>query len=257
MKANFGIEREKQNQLTYIEYENDADVFHFHSQIELYFIDEGEMDVCINDKRTVLCAGEMSVALSYDAHTYSTPDHSKSSVLIIPTHWCEEFVSLTEHKRNTTPFIYNKVIVRKIKDNISELQKTNNELRKKGAIYNILGLVFECIDLQTVSEPIDADLTSKILFYVNENFKSDLSLSCLASEFGYTASHISRHFKSVFHIGFTQYLNTIRLKNALLLLKTKKYSVTYCAFESGFNSVRTFYRAFQKEFHCSPRDYLY
>jgi AraC-like DNA-binding protein len=39
-------------------------------------------------------------------------------------------------------------------------------------------------------------------------------------------------------------------------MNEQKHSITHCAMESGFNSMRTFYRAFREEFGCSPGDYL-
>ena len=39
-------------------------------------------------------------------------------------------------------------------------------------------------------------------------------------------------------------------------LYDKKHDITYCATESGFSSMRTFYRVFREEFSCSPRAYL-
>ena len=53
-----------------------------------------------------------------------------------------------------------------------------------------------------------------------------------------------------------KYLTIVRLKNALMLMYEKKHSITYCALESGFSSVRTFYRAFSEEFACSPKEYI-
>ena len=45
MHAEFGLKRESDNSLFYKEWKNDNGIFHFHSQIELYFVDEGEMEV--------------------------------------------------------------------------------------------------------------------------------------------------------------------------------------------------------------------
>ena len=45
MYAEFGIERELQNGIQIIEYENGNGDFHFHSQIEICLVDEGELDV--------------------------------------------------------------------------------------------------------------------------------------------------------------------------------------------------------------------
>ena len=98
MHPTFGIERERNNKLFYKEYKDDKGMFHFHSPIELYFINEGEMEVVVNNRRRILKAGEMSVSLSFDAHAYKTPEHSRSAVLIIPRYACEEFIESVNDK---------------------------------------------------------------------------------------------------------------------------------------------------------------
>ena len=257
MQAKFGIERERQNKLFCKSYKNDSGAFHFHSQIELYFIEDGEMEVTVNNRTKLLKKGEMSVALSFDAHSYKTPKASKSSVLIIPSDMCEEFISSMQHKRVTDPFILNKDAVKKIKSCIPEISKENiNEIKLHGYIYVILGTVMENLCFETVSEALEPDLSSKILFYINDNSKSDITLSTLSHHFGYSESYLSRYFKSCFNIGLSQYISMVRLKNAVMLMHENKGNITYCALESGFNSVRTFYRAFYNEFNCSPKEYL-
>ena len=257
MKAEFGIIREKDNNLFYKEYTNDKGVFHFHSQIELYFVDEGEMEIYVNNKGMTVKEGEMSVALSYDAHSYKTPLHSRSSVFIIPLYMCEEFIKAIEHKRVTNPFITDKDVVTKIKSLVKEIDFTTiNEIKLAGYIYLILGLVMESIGFETTQDLHNPDLSSKILLYINENFTKEISLSSLAAEFGYSESYLSRYFKSYFNISLNQYITIIRLKNALMLMHEKKNTLTYCAFESGFGSMRTFYRVFFNEFGCSPKEYM-
>ena len=46
----------------------------------------------------MLKKNQMSVALSFEVHTYKTIKSSKSSVLIIPTYMCEEFIAGIKHK---------------------------------------------------------------------------------------------------------------------------------------------------------------
>ena len=257
MQARFGIERERQNNLFYKSYQNDKGTFHFHSQIELYFVDEGEMEVTVNNRTGLLKEGEMSVALSFDAHAYKTPENSKSSVLIIPAFMCEEFISSIKHKRVTTPFILNKTAVKKIKDCILEITKEDiNDIKLRGYIYVILGTVMENLCFETVSETLEPSLSAKLLFYINDNSKNDISLPSLSHHIGYSESYLSRHFKSCFNIGISQYITMVRLKSAIMLMHEKKGNITYCALESGFNSVRTFYRAFQNEFNCSLKEYF-
>lgn len=257
MHPEFGIKREKQNFLFYKEYTNDKCLFHFHSQIELYFVDGGEMEMLVNNHRRTLSAGELSVALSYDAHAYKTPKESSSSVFIIPSFMCEEFINEIRHKRVTNPFITDTLVTGRIKECIREINKGNlNHITLKGYIYLILGLVTENISFEEAEEAVDTKLSSRILFYINENFRENITLASIASHLGFSASYISRYFKSCFNIGINQYITIIRLKNALMLMHEEKHSLTYCALESGFNSMRTFYRVFAEEFGCSPKEYL-
>ena len=257
MKANFNVIRERHNKLFYKEYENDACVLQFHSHIELYFVDEGAMEFIVNGHRRILYGGEMSVALSYDSHAYKTPDRSKSSVLIIPVYLAEAFINATKHKKAAYHFITDKSTVKKIKGYIKELITDDvNEVISLGLINVILGNVMKSIFFENSETASDMELSSRILSYVNQHFKEDITLESLAHEFGYNKSYLSRYFKSSFNVGFNQYLSTVRLKNALILMNEKKHSLTHCALEGGFNSMRTFYRVFENEFNCSPKEYV-
>ncbi len=257
MQAEFGIKREHNNTLYYNSCKNDHGAFHFHSQIELYFIDEGEMEVLINDRRSVLKAGEMSVALSFVPHGYATPHSSKSTYIVIPTHMCNEFVAATRDKRVENPFIYDKKTVARIR-NCYEMMKREgiNDVEKRGYIYVMLGMIMDCLSFESSSTSLAPELSSKILLYISENYKSGITPGNVAEHFGYSQSHISRYFKSRFNVTLVKYITVIRLKNAILLMHEGKHNTTYCALESGFSSMRTFYRAFYDEFGCSPKEYL-
>ena len=257
MQAKFNIDRERHNQLFYKEYINDQCIFQFHSQIELYFVNDGEMEFTVNNHRRTLKKGEMSVALSYDTHAYSTPEYSRSSVFIIPVHMCESFVKATKNKKPNNPFICDTETVGRIKSMITQVRCENiNDIKRMGYIYVILGIIADNLFLTSSASEINSDLSSRILLFIHENLNKDISLDTLASKFGYNKSYLSRYFKSCFQIGFNKYLNTARLKNALMLMNDGEYSITECALESGFTSTRTFYRAFNEEFSCSPTEYL-
>lgn len=257
MLPKFGIERERHNKLYYKSYENDNGSFHFHSQIEMYFVDDGNMEVIINNHRKILKKGEMSVALSFEPHAYRTIDFSKSSVLIIPPYICEEFVSAIKHKKATYPFVTDQNTVAKIKQYYEKITSgTLNDIETHGYIFLILGTIMKYINFSDFNFDTETELASKLLFYINENYKKDISLYGLSKIFGYSESYISRYFKSNLNIGISEYVTVIRLKNAISLLCENKHSIAFCAMESGFTSIRTFYRAFNQEFGCSPKEYV-
>ena len=218
MKADFGLKREINNKLFYKDVKNDSGILHFHSQIELYFITDGEMEVFVNDQRKTLKKGEMSVALSFNAHGYRTPEYSCSSYLIIPTYLCEEFLLETKEKTVENPFICDVETVNAIYGYFNELRKEGvNEIEKRGYIYLILGLIMKHITFKNKSLVMDSSLASQILIYINENYQENISSASIAKHFGYTQGHVSRQFKSVFNITLSKYITLIRLKKAIML----------------------------------------
>ena len=118
MHTHFDVERERSNEL-YKEITNDnidgQCHFNFHSQIELYFVDEGEIDACINSERRLLKKNQMAVALSYDAHLFRSIGNSTSSILIIPPDICREFSLAVQNRRVKNPFICDEETVKQIK----------------------------------------------------------------------------------------------------------------------------------------------
>jgi AraC-like DNA-binding protein len=170
---------------------------------------------------------------------------------------CEHFLEAIKHRKASYPFITDKATVMRIKECIGRLKRDGiNEIEQMGYIHVILGIVMDSIFLDSGRATPSPELSSQILIYVNDNYKSDITLDTLAQHFGYTKAYLSRYFSSSFGVGFCEYLSALRLKNALALMNEKKYSITECALESGFNSMRSFYRVFRNEFGCSPREYI-
>ncbi len=260
MNRYFDIERERSKEL-YKEITNDnidgQCHFNFHSQIELYFVDDGEIEACINSQRQLLKKGQMAVALSYDAHLFRSVGDSKSNILVIPPDICREFSLAVQNKRVKNPFICNETTVKQIKTFVNAIKTDNgNIIKLQGYLYVILGIVLENIFLETTDFSVDTELSTKILLYLNDHFKNDTSLKSLSKTFGYSQSYLSRYFKNSFGVGINQYVNILRLRNTLLLIQEGNHTHTYCALESGFSSMRTFYRVLKQEFGCTLQDYF-
>lgn len=257
MIAKFGLEREIENKLSIIDYENGNGDFHFHSQIELCMVTSGETDALVNNKRHHLKKGELSVALSYETHMYIPIGEARFTVIIIPVDLCREFADNIKLRQISSPFITNPEITTQISHYIDKLREnTDNALMSTGYVYLILGLIIKNVSLEQKDSAADTELSSKLLMYIHNNFSNDISLFSIAEHFGYNPGYISRFFKTNFNIGIKRYINIVRLNNAIKLLKQNKNSITHCALESGFNSLRTFYRVFETEFGCSPGEYI-
>lgn len=257
MNPRFASEREKNNKICYQEYVNDYCYPHFHSQIELYFIMDGEMDIMVNSRRKVLKRGELAVSLSLDTHQYKTPEYSRSAVFIIPMYMAGGFELLINKRRAADPFICEASAAEFIRECAGKIVSGGLlELEVQGYINLILGKVYNSISFEQSEKRMGADLSSKILFYLEEHFKEDITLEKLSHSLGYSPFYISHFFKSSYNIGFNSYLSMLRVRNFVRILGENNYNITYCAYESGFNSMRTFYRAFMMEFNMPPTEYI-
>ena len=258
MQPNFHLQREEQNRLTYARktFSSINTPVHFHSQIEIYMVLSGELEVLINDRTRVLKAGEIAVSFSYDAHGYRSANEVEVLYLIVPTDLCGEFSALLAGKHTGSPFINDPATCQTVRSALERIGQGANELSTRGYIYVILGAILALIPTEKKSETPPSRFSAELLIYVNKHFKEELTLTHLSTAFGYNSAYLSRTFQKTFGISFGRYLSMIRLREAILLLRDRKKNVTECALESGFGSVRSFYRAFYEEFKCTPKEYL-
>jgi AraC-like DNA-binding protein len=88
--------------------------------------------------------------------------------------------------------------------------------------------------------------------FITREFSNDISLMDIAGYCHVSPFHFSRIFKIFTSYSPHQFLLSIRLKNAELLLKTTSLPVADVAFTSGFNSIQYFTTAFRQKYNCPP-----
>lgn len=91
--------------------------------------------------------------------------------------------------------------------------------------------------------------------YMANHFNEDISLLQIATHCYVSPFHFSRLFKTFTAVSPHQYLLTLRLKNAELLLRNTAQPMADIAFTSGFNSVEHFTAAFKQKYSCPPATY--
>lgn len=91
--------------------------------------------------------------------------------------------------------------------------------------------------------------------YITEHFTGDISLLDIAQHCYVSPFHFSRIFKTFTSYSPHQFLLSIRLQHAALLLKSTSSPVADIAFSSGFNSIEHFTTAFRLQYKCSPTSF--
>ena len=95
----------------------------------------------------------------------------------------------------------------------------------------------------------NTELISKAIHYAKKNFNNtDMSVENVADFAGFSIDYFNRIFLA--HTGFTvmSYVNYMRIKKAVELLRTTDKTVLDIALEVGYDSHEGFIKAFKKIF---------
>jgi AraC-like DNA-binding protein len=86
----------------------------------------------------------------------------------------------------------------------------------------------------------------------------DLSLEALAKELNVPVARLSLAINKVLKKTFYELVNEKRVQKSKILLKelSEQNTIEYIAYQSGFNSRASFYRAFKKHTDITPTEYL-
>ncbi len=82
--------------------------------------------------------------------------------------------------------------------------------------------------------------------FINDNYRTDISLDGVAREAGMSPAHFSRIFKKVMGMPYQDYLNRRRITKARNLLRTSTQNITEIALSLGFADSTGFGRIFKK-----------
>ncbi len=91
--------------------------------------------------------------------------------------------------------------------------------------------------------------------YIENNLKSEISVDELCNMAGYSRVHYCRLFQLFLGMSVNEYINRRKLLYAVYDM-TNGFTKTHVAFTYGFNTYAGFYKAFKREFNCSPSEFI-
>jgi signal transduction histidine kinase/DNA-binding response OmpR family regulator len=104
---------------------------------------------------------------------------------------------------------------------------------------------------------IDKEFLQKAVDYVKNNLRnSQLSVESIAELFNISRSQVYRKIKALTGQTVVEFIRSVRLKHALMLMEEKKYNLSEIADRSGFNSLSYFTRSFKEQYGKAPSEYL-
>ena len=96
------------------------------------------------------------------------------------------------------------------------------------------------------------ELVCQILDFLDENINRKIVIDEIANKFIYNRYYIMKLFKRELGITIFEYINKMRIYNAMFLIKNSSYSLTRIAIMNGFYSLEYFSETFHNIVGVSP-----
>lgn len=245
---------------------NDCYPAHFHKTIEIVYVKEGRLDAVINGLSFTGTPGCLLLSSSYFIHAYQTREASREYILTVPYDAVKPYHSLLAKQVFASSFLpaspKNAVLIRcleELKEFCSSYSERDPMVRDEiltGYTNAFIGLLIERVGLVDAKADKVVLFSKDILRYLQENYLTPLTLDAISHHFGYSKSRFSHIFNQYFGCSLTEYVNTLRCRHACqLLLEKHDATITDISLACGFNSIRTFYRAFHRYAQVTPTEY--
>lgn len=249
---------------------------HWHSELEICYIQEGNKTRHVVDGREILdTKGKVIVVNSDSIHNiidcYDDVEigHISATVLIISREFLKEVVPNYEQIYFTPENDNDNDIIGEI---LNKLSKYGNQLDGDPDVgeiekIHIKALVYELIyrlmstrlSWRSVELPVNKaknlERIKGVVSYIEQHYREPLSQSEIAKKFYFSDGYFSRYFHKTMNITFVEYVSKYRNMQARNLLIATDKTVTEIAFECGFADSRRFIISFKKQYGITPLQY--
>ncbi len=228
-----------------------------HPYHEIIYHQDGNASIVADNLNDQLTPGSLVIIPANQKHRFFIRNHDMHSRLVI------NFPSKYEEDLFIDKIMSDIKIIRNPNSHISRILTRMCDIIKnefindteKHLCFNFLALLSEISlsrpENNTRNKHRYSDFIADCVKYIDRNYKTDISAEQIAKEMNVSRSTIFRRFKEEFGMSFHQYIQKKRLLTAHSLI-TEGDNPTAVCFETGFNDYSSFYKAYVKEFGCSP-----
>ena len=239
------------------DFPNNTCLPHFHSNLEFIYVRSGELKATLNGRQQWVKAGGVILVPSYVVHHFSTETTSDTVILIVPLNYIPAFKTLFHKKTFANRVLSDHEQPSELLHALEILASGKYDPEHpvyRGYVQVVIGMAIDLGQLTEVESDQTGELVRDILTYLQEQFLQPLDLEALASHFGYSKSRFSHIFNECFQTSISAYINSLRCRHAANLLLDGVPQLD-AALQSGFENIRTFYRAFRQYYKETPSQY--
>ena len=226
---------------------------HLHRSYELLYLKRGRLEITVDGRSFSMKAGDLVFVLPYEVHSYRDLGGSVCDVAVFSPDYVQEFYSQTG-----SHFLENPVF-RMTEEQMERLgarlfYDDSNLYLTKAALYETAACVLSQSGL-VYREEENRDLLHKILLFIQQHYREDLTLQDLADHLGYSRLYLYRYINKSLKLSFPDLIHEHRICQAIYLLEHTEMPVSEVAYDCGYRSLRSFNRCFKQIAGKTPREY--
>lgn len=235
---------------------------HLHRELELVLYMGGKTVAYSDSVRYDLQPGDVFLTFPNQIHSFETLEPEEFHLFLVKPDLMPELSDVFHMAIPSSAVIHGAANDPKIKMLWQSLAQTC-EL-PEGAPYRktllhgyLLALFSEILNrMEIIGIPREeSDALRSIVSYCTKNYDKDLSLTSLEENLHLNKYYISHLFSGKLGLRFNDYINSLRVSEACRCLLNSDESITAISDRVGFNTLRTFNRAFIKQMGVSPSEY--
>ena len=233
---------------------------HLHYHIELGFVLRGHTRVTVDSEKYDVRDGDVIVVFPNQIHRFETVEREQYILLIVSPDLMPELEGQLAGCLPSSNLLRGAAKdeeLRSLIERISELyygEEPYKDVILRGYLLAFFGKLLQKLELRQVQSR-DYHVLGMILNYCITHSDKNLSLGLLERELHISKYYISHTMSNKLHMGFNDYINSLRVSNACKHLVNSDRTVTEISEIVGFNTMRTFNRAFVKQMGCTPSEY--
>jgi AraC-like DNA-binding protein len=228
---------------------------HFHSSLELFCGIEGVTKVAVEDKEKLLSAGDVAVIWPNSVHSYTAMSQSGYLIGIVDLSLIHEYAPLFTKHDCLDPFLSKDKVHPDVLRCLDTLARSPvmSELLRRAYLSVIAGRLLEQLPLVDRKSALGSDALRDLMTFIDSHISEPISLDRLSRELYLNKYYISKLFSQRIGCSLRTYINSLRIDRACSLLASPDATIPGILEACGFESERTFYRAFMAQCGMTPK----